>query len=77
MTTKEKKEIASMTAMLVYEQMKRDSDTLLPLSRVVEMYGWSESYVYKNQSRLGVMKAGGKLFFSQRNIDTLIRNRML
>lgn len=76
MTAREKREIARMTAEMVIERMHEEQDRMMPLTKVCEEYGWSKSFVYKNADRLGGVKTGGRLFFSRKNLEALIRNGM-
>lgn len=69
MTAKEKREIAKLTA----EYLMELQDEMLPLAKVVEMFGFSESFIYHNAKELGGVKAASKWFFSKNNLNKLIK----
>lgn len=75
MTRKELNQMATQIAELIRESQ----DEILPLDEVRRRYGWSKSFLYRkeNQEILGAMKTGGKIFFSRRNIDNIIRSQEL
>lgn len=75
MTRKELSQIASMVANSILESQ----DEIVPLDEVKRRYGWSKSFLYskENQEILGAMKAGGKVFFSIRNINNIIRGQKI
>lgn len=75
MTAREKKEIATLVADIVCERMRSETDKMMPIDELCSTYGWSHSYVYKNVALLGGVKAGGRLFFSRKNIETFIRTQ--
>lgn len=61
----------------IAEKMLEAQDEMLSLERLHKEKGFSKSYIYHNTDILGGVKAGGKWFFSRRNIEALIRSGRL
>lgn len=69
MTSKEREKLAIQVA----EHLHRLNDEMMPLKKVCEITGFSETYVYHNTELLGGVKYGGKWFFSKNNLNLLLR----
>lgn len=61
----------------ITERLIESQDEMWPLERLAAEKGFSKSYIYHNVDRLGGVKAGGKWFFSKRNIELLIREGLI
>lgn len=66
-----------LLAQKLAEKLLEAQDEMWPLERLHKEKGFSKSYIYHNADILGGVKAGGKWFFSKRNIEALIRSGRL
>lgn len=64
-------------AQKVAERLMEAQDEMWSLERLHKEKGFSKSYIYHNTDILGGVKAGGKWFFSRRNIEALIKSGQL
>lgn len=64
-------------ALKVAEKLIEAQDEMWPLERLHKEKGLSKSFIYHNTDILGGVKAGGKWFFSKRNIEALLRSGKL
>jgi hypothetical protein len=77
MTTNLSPKQLELIAQKVAEKLAEAQDEMWSLERLHKEKGFSKSYIYHNADTLGGVKAGGKWFFSKRNIETLIRSGRL
>lgn len=77
MTTNLSPKQLELIAQKVAEKLAEVQDEMWSLERLHKEKGFSKSYIYHNTDTLGGVKAGGKWFFSKRNIETLIRSGRL
>ncbi|MDE6453375.1 MAG: hypothetical protein K2L27_04135 [Muribaculaceae bacterium] len=77
MTTNFSPKQLEIIAHKVAEKLMESQDEMWPLERLHKEKGFSKSYIYHNADILGGVKAGGKWFFSKRNIEALIKSGQL
>lgn len=70
MTARDREQIAREVAKELATQM----DRMLPLEKVVEVYGLSATFLRRKGKDLGGVKWHHKWYFSQANLENMIRN---